>query len=245
MSTQNCITWIENNLTINEVQGKRIIEVGAYDVNGSVRPAVELLEPNEYIGIDMRKGPGVDVVCLAEKLVAQFGKDSFDIVISSCAFEHIKYWKQALSNIKNICKPDGIIIFIVPSQWPFHAYPNDFWRYGIDDITYIFSDFDRLVLQEIQEKQAGQALAYAKLKKPLDFSENNLENYQLYSIIADKKIAAIRKQDFFNWYFIEQVTIYMFNTLNIPRPIKYLIIYIVMGIKLKIIKPIIQFLSVE
>lgn len=39
---------------------KRVIEVGSYDVNGSVRPLFP--EADSYIGLDRRAGPGVDVV---------------------------------------------------------------------------------------------------------------------------------------------------------------------------------------
>jgi len=49
-------------LTAADVAGKRVIEAGSMDVNGSVRPYVESLGPDLYFATDMREGPGVDWV---------------------------------------------------------------------------------------------------------------------------------------------------------------------------------------
>lgn len=110
MCDANCIIFGATNLTKAEVEGKKIIEVGSYDVNGSLRPIVENWNPAEYIGVDIEHGPGVDIICPAENLVEKFGINKFDLVISTCALEHIKNWGEAISNIKNICKPNGVIL---------------------------------------------------------------------------------------------------------------------------------------
>ncbi len=128
MCNVDCIKWGAKILTKEDIKDKKVIEVGSYDVNGSLRYVVELLEPAEYVGIDIMEGPGVDVVCASENLVQKFGKERFDAVLSTCAFEHIKNWKESISNIKNICKKNGIILFIAPSKWPYHEYPYDYWK---------------------------------------------------------------------------------------------------------------------
>ena len=74
MCNVDCIRWGAKNLTKEEIKGKTVIEVGSYDVNGSLRYIVELLEPAEYMGTDVMKGPGVDIICPAENLVERFGK---------------------------------------------------------------------------------------------------------------------------------------------------------------------------
>jgi SAM-dependent methyltransferase len=184
----NCILWVARNITKQEIAGKRIIEVGANDVNGSVRPLVELLEPREYIGIDIVPGPGVDIVCRAEQLVEKFGRDSFDVIISCTTLEHIKDWRATISNMKNICTPNGLLIIIVPSVWPFHAFPHDYWRYSGEDIRQIFADCNILTLKEEQGKTS---LVYAKIKKPKDFKEKDLSRYPLYSIMEKKRVLDI------------------------------------------------------
>ena len=74
MCNANCIRWASRNLTREEVRGKRVIDVGSYDENGSVRYVFEFLDPAEYVGIDIVEGPGVDMICSAEHLVERFGR---------------------------------------------------------------------------------------------------------------------------------------------------------------------------
>ena len=198
MCNVNCISWVAKNINKEEISDKKIIEVGSYDVNGNVRCIVELLEPAEYIGADIVRGPSVDIVCAAENLVEKFGKESFDVIISTCALEHLKDWKKAISNIKNICKQNGIILIIVPSNWSYHEHPYDFWRYNKDDIKNIFSDCSILALEEDAQKPS---LIYAKIRKPNEFIEKDLTQYQLYSIITNKRVNDIRGSDLQSFYF--------------------------------------------
>ena len=82
MCHTSCLVFA-NELTVSDVAGKRVLDVGSYDVNGSVRDGIEMLGCAEYIGVDMRDGPGVDEVCDTVKLVERFGVESFDIIIST------------------------------------------------------------------------------------------------------------------------------------------------------------------
>ena len=51
------------NLKGEEIENKLILEVGSYNVNGSLRLLIESYCPLEYIGVDIEKGPGVDILC--------------------------------------------------------------------------------------------------------------------------------------------------------------------------------------
>lgn len=198
MCNVDCFRWIAKNTIKQEIMGKKVIEVGSYDVNGSVRCVIELLEPAQYVGVDIMKGPGVDIICAAENLVEKFGGESFDVIISTCVLEHLKDWKKAISNIKNICKPNSTILIIVPSNWSYHEHPYDFWRYEKDDIKNIFSDCDIITVEEDPQKPS---LVYAKIRKPNGFIEKNLTQYQLYSMITGKKIKEVQNKDFKSFHF--------------------------------------------
>ena len=103
--------FIENTES-DEFEGKRVIEVGSKYVNGSVRPLIEkFLKPKEYIGVDLEEGKFVDVVLDAEKLVDYFGKESFDIVVSTELLEHVTDWRSVINNMKEILKKDGYIYY--------------------------------------------------------------------------------------------------------------------------------------
>ena len=114
--------FIENTES-DEFEGKRVIEVGSKYVNGSVRLLIEkFLKPKEYIGVDLEKGKFVDVVLDAEKLVDHFGKESFDIVVSTELLEHVTDWRSVINNMKEILKKDGYIYITTRSKgFPYHV----------------------------------------------------------------------------------------------------------------------------
>ena len=178
MCDQSCINWGKRVLTEERIKNKKILEVGSLDVNGSFRPIAMTLNPLLYIGIDILKGKGVDIVCKAEEITKQWDKETFDVVITTCVFEHIELWKEAISNIKNILIKNGLIFFIVPAIWPLHEYPYDFWRYSIEDVKEIFAD---CIIEEI-EYNSNQTLVYAVIKKPDNFKEKDLSEYKLFDI---------------------------------------------------------------
>ena len=173
------------NLSRDEVEGKRVIEFGSLDVNGSLRPFIELLKPAEYVGIDIEKGPGVDIVCNAEDALERFGEESFDVVISTELLEHVKDWRKVVSNMKSICSPNGVILITTRSRGlHYHAAPYDFWRYELLDIQHIFSDCDIEKLEKDRESPG----VLAKTRKPRKFVETDLSSYELFSIVENKRI---------------------------------------------------------
>ena len=174
-----------------DIQGKDVIEVGSMDINGSLRKLTESYEPKHYIGIDIAKGPGVDFVCNAEKLHEEFPVASFDVLISTEMLEHVRNWKKVFSNFKNIVRVGGTIIITTRSYgFPYHGYPYDFWRYEVEDIQNIFSDCSIETIEKDPEKGV-----FAKIRKPKNFIENNLSDYKLYSIIANRRIKQLTVKD--------------------------------------------------
>lgn len=176
MCNSNCISWGISHILKQEVEGKGILEVGSFDVNGSLKSSILLLGPSRYIGVDIVEGPGVDIICRCEDLVEKFGLNSFDFVVSTCTLEHIEDWRSSISNIKRVCKPEGKILIIVPSVWPIHDYPSDYWRFGKEDLGNIFSDFRIEYLEEIHEN-LDEALVYLKCCKPEFFCEKHFDYY--------------------------------------------------------------------
>jgi SAM-dependent methyltransferase len=117
-------------LTAADVTGKRVVEAGSYDVNGSVRPHAEALGPASYTGTDMRPGPGVDLVCLAEDLPAQFGEDAADAVISTEMLEHAADWQGAVRGMITVLAPGGVLVLTARGPgFPLHGFPDDHWRF--------------------------------------------------------------------------------------------------------------------
>ncbi len=194
------IIWGMRNLTRQDVFGKKVIEVGSYNVNGSFRSFLTAWSPSEYTGVDISDGPGVDVVCNAEKITDKFGKERFDIVISTELLEHVQDWRKVISNLKDICKPDGLILISTRSHgFPYHGYPHDFWRYEIEDMTAIFADCEILSLEKDQLAPG----VFLKVRKPQHYIRKDLQNYPLYNIVKNNKtILPPVTKDYWNAYFL-------------------------------------------
>lgn len=82
----------------------RVLEVGALDINGSVR---ELFERCNYTGVDLQPGPGIDLACAGQLL--EFPTATFDTVISAECFEHNPFWRETLANMLRMLKPGGLV----------------------------------------------------------------------------------------------------------------------------------------
>ncbi len=188
MCNSACLDFGRTKLTGADVTGKRVIEIGAVDINGSLRPDVEALGPSEYLGIDIAEGPGVDEVCNVYDLVERYGPESFDVAISSEMIEHVHDWRKAISQIKEILRPGGVLVMTTRSiGFPYHDYPFDYWRYELDDMRAIFSD----MTIEALEPDTDDPGVLVKARKPEGFVENDLSEHALYSMIINDRSKSI------------------------------------------------------
>ena len=86
--------------------GCSVLEVGSYDVNGSVRRYFKDACP--YIGIDLIEGPHVDKVCAGQDYRSD---ELFDVTISSETFEHTPHFLEIFENMIRLTKPGGLVLF--------------------------------------------------------------------------------------------------------------------------------------
>ena len=153
MCNKFCLEFIKKNLSEKNILNKTVLEVGSLDVNGSPRSIVMELGPSEYVGVDIAAGAGVDLLCRAEDLLEKFGQDKFDVLISMEMLEHVKNWQEVIHNIKNVIKPNGLLVLTTRSKGAgYHGYPYDFWRYGKEDFEFIFSDF---IIERLEKEWGG------------------------------------------------------------------------------------------
>jgi SAM-dependent methyltransferase len=183
-----CSPWdletVKNALAPGDVRGKRVLEVGSLDVNGSVRGDIVGLGPADYVGIDIRPGPGVDVICDAGDLVQTFGENAFDVVISTELLEHARDWRRIISNIKRVTKPNGVMIVSTRSYGvDFHRQPFDYWRYQKEDFEAIFAD---VAVEDLRLDPTDPGLLI-KARKPVPFVECDLSGLALYSILRRRR----------------------------------------------------------
>ena len=132
------LDFVTRALSVEDVEGLRVLEVGSYDVNGSVRPYVESLRPAEYLGIDQSEGPRVDRVMDCLDMVDELGAETFDVVISTEMLEHVRNWQASIEALIDMVRLDGLLVITTRSPgFPYHAYPEDHWRYTVEQMRQI------------------------------------------------------------------------------------------------------------
>ena len=88
-----------------------MLDVGSLDINGNNRYLFRprLLRRCQYVGLDVGPGPNVDVVSPVHLYDAPDA--SFDVVISTEAFEHDRFLEHSLRRIVQLLRPRGLFMF--------------------------------------------------------------------------------------------------------------------------------------
>lgn len=117
--------WVAQMVEKHDLTDRTVLEVGSYDVNGSVR---SLFESDDYIGLDMNSGPGVNIVGSAHAV--PFEADEFEVVVCTEMLEHDSRFWETLLEVKRVLKPGGFFVVTTRSNgFPQHDYPGDYYRF--------------------------------------------------------------------------------------------------------------------
>lgn len=103
-----------------------VYEFGSYQVQGDftdIRPYFDC----EFVGCDMRSGPGVDAVLDFQK--PDLPNECAGTVVSLNTLEHVERPRQAVQEAWRILKPGGILIISSVMRFKIHEFPNDYWRF--------------------------------------------------------------------------------------------------------------------
>lgn len=134
--------WAARQLA--DLRPLRVLEVGSYDVNGTVRDL--FVGVHEYVGVDVVPGPGVDQVYDGFDL--PFDTGSFDVVVSTEMLEHCTAPWHVMAEMARVCVDGGHVLvtargWVVTKTWRDSAgvevgevatfgyhNPPDLWRYS-------------------------------------------------------------------------------------------------------------------
>lgn len=113
-----------------------VLDVGSFDVNGSLRPLI-VERGWEYVGTDMREGPNVDVVS-SNPHDLPFEDNEFDVVMSASTLEHVERPWVLVPAMARVLRPGGMLVVYTHCSWPYHPFPQDFWRFFPETIKLLF-----------------------------------------------------------------------------------------------------------
>lgn len=162
---QALIDWTNRVRQKHPFAAGNVLEIGSYNVNGSVREC--FADATSYVGVDMRAGPGVDVVAKGNALHREvrqdiLGRDSFDCVLAYETLEHDPFFWETLANMRSMVDPagSGIMIVTTPTiRFPYHAHPRDYWRFTADAYRdVIFDGLHLLELDTVKDRHGNPCL---------------------------------------------------------------------------------------
>lgn len=113
----------------------KILDIGSFDKTGDYNYGLILNEKKwTYQGLDLREGKNVDIVVENPYDWEEIEDNSYDLIVSGQAFEHIEFFWLTLEQIKRALKPNGLFFLIVPSTGPVHKNPYDCYRFNEDSM---------------------------------------------------------------------------------------------------------------
>jgi SAM-dependent methyltransferase len=114
-----------------------VLDVGSMNINGCYKALFN--KKWQYTGVDISAGPNVDIVLSNPDKWVEIADNSFDVVISGQALEHVEHDDLVVDEMIRALKPGGLLCLIVPSKGPKHC-PPDYRRYTEDSLSKLLGD---------------------------------------------------------------------------------------------------------
>jgi SAM-dependent methyltransferase len=123
-----------------------VLEVGSYQVPGqeglaNLRP---FFSGQPYVGIDVRPGPGVDVLADVEALPQP--DHSFATALAIGTFEHVPRFWEGFAELHRVLRPEGALLVASPFYFRIHAHPNDYWRFSPEGLKVLLADYPSKII---------------------------------------------------------------------------------------------------
>jgi predicted SAM-dependent methyltransferase len=144
------LEWIREVNDCFDLDPKSILEIGSIDTNGSPRSFFS----GDYLGIDIQKGKGVDLVLSGYLIADYFSEGLFDAVLCLHLLEHVAKPWEIIENVYHVLRSGGLFYVSIPTfGFPKHDYPKDYWRLSEEAVReVIMKDYAILDLEHGQTK---------------------------------------------------------------------------------------------
>lgn len=98
----------------------------------------------DWVGLDLEDGPGVDVVCdfcarprplvRSPESLSYIQDEFYGSVLIAETLEHAEDPLNMLDNAYDVLRPDGWIVVTTPFVCHVHNHPHDFWRFTTEGL---------------------------------------------------------------------------------------------------------------
>ncbi len=121
----------------SKVSGKRILEIGSgVEVDGKRRYSMMRFfdASNDFIQSELDGGGKIRSVD-----VTNMGFDcEFEVILCLNVLEHVFEFDKAIDGLYRALKPGGRLMVVVPTIYPLHFVPHDYWRFTEYSLRLLF-----------------------------------------------------------------------------------------------------------
>jgi SAM-dependent methyltransferase len=96
--------------------------------------------PEGFVGVDRADYPGIGLRADLGRLPLPDG--SVDGILCEMVLEHVPDARGAIREFLRVLRPGGRLYVAVPFLWPYHASPDDYWRWTTTGVEREFSAFE-------------------------------------------------------------------------------------------------------
>lgn len=143
-----------------------VLDVGAGPFSGKFRPIFEYFDV-PYLALDMEEQSGIDIVqqVPCEKVCLEKAWPIRTLLLMSFLEHHEDPW-GVMRWAHDVLAPGGLLMIGVPTCWPLHDWPHDFWRILPDGLHALLKRFEILTFeQEIENDHSTKNQLFAVARK--------------------------------------------------------------------------------
>jgi SAM-dependent methyltransferase len=123
--------------------GRRVLEIGSgrQDLGENAYSMKDLFPPTcEFIQSDVNPDFGHRVV----DMITMEDKDEYDAILCLSVLEHVPHFWEAIPRLHDALRPGGRLFVSVPTVFPYHDEPHDYYRFTEYGVRLLLSDFEQL-----------------------------------------------------------------------------------------------------
>lgn len=126
------------NILSTVPHGQMILDIGCGSAKyWSLRPDLN------WLGIDVNSESKAEIIIKPNENYP-IEDNSVDAVLLSFSIEHISNLTHLLSELNRVLRNNGLIIIRCPFMYPLHDTPDDYWRFSIEGLDKLFSNFSKV-----------------------------------------------------------------------------------------------------